>query len=90
MEKEDECVSFKRMKGGKREKKTYWWCEFRINELAKFSGHNNADIQANFQLHTDLSLNTFIKKKKKKTSKLINNAQTSKKNQGAILSQLCT
>ena len=28
--------------------------------------------------------------KKKKTSKLINNAQTSKKNQGAILSQLCT
>ena len=30
-----------------------------------FSGHNNADIQANFQLHTDLSLNTFILKKKK-------------------------
>ena len=65
MEKEDECVSFKRTKGEKREKKkTYWWCEFRVNELAKFSGHNNADIQANFQLHTDLSLNTFIKKKR--------------------------
>ena len=65
MEKEDECVSFKRTKGEKkRKKKTYWWCEFRVNELAKFSGHNNADIQANFQLHTDLSLNTFIKKKK--------------------------
>ena len=63
MKKEDECVSFKRTKGGKREKKTYWWCEFRINELAKFSGHNNADIQANFQLHTDLSFNTFIEKK---------------------------
>ena len=47
-------------KGEKEKKKTYWWCEFRINELAKFSGHNNADIQANFQLHTDLSLNTFI------------------------------
>ena len=51
-------------KGKKEKKKTYWWCEFRINELAKFSGHNNADIQANFQLHTDLSLNTFILKKK--------------------------
>ena len=87
MEKEDECVSVNE-RGKKRKKKTYWGCEFRINELAKFSGHNNADIQANFHLHTDLSLNTLFKKKK--TSKLINNAQTSKKNQGAILSQLCT
>ena len=56
------CLIWTNERGKEREKKTYWWCEFRINKLARFSGHTNADIQANFQLHTDLSLNTFVKK----------------------------
>ena len=53
------------------------------NELAKFSGHNNADIQANFQLHTDLSLITSNFKTDQQRSDF-------KEKQGAILFQFCT